>query len=85
MGQYIQDGMRIIFETVLGVENPKYDISLKEDAENIDGLNFLAGRTVNYVNKTAMREQCWPYRRRCQFILSIPGLDEFSFGSLVYF
>jgi glucose-6-phosphate isomerase len=87
MGQYIQDGMRIIFETVLGVENPKYDISLKEDAENIDGLNFLAGRTVNYVNKTAMQGTMLAHTDGGvpNLFLSIPGLDEFSFGSLVYF
>ena len=87
MGQYIQDGMRIIFETVHGVENPKYDISLKEDAENIDGLNFLAGRTVNYVNKTAMQGTMLAHTDGGvpNLFLSIPGLDEFSFGSLVYF
>ena len=55
MGQYIQDGERHLFETVLNVELPKKDIVVKEDDENIDGLNYLAGKTLDYVNKKAMQ------------------------------
>ena len=54
MGQYIQDGMRILFETVLNVEKPKSDITIQKEQEDIDGLNFLAGQTVHYVNQRAM-------------------------------
>ena len=54
MGQMIQDGKRNIFETVIEVENPNKDITIKEDAENLDGLNYLAGKTMSYVNKQAM-------------------------------
>ena len=54
MGQMIQDGKRNIFETVIEVENPNRDITIKEDAENLDGLNFLAGKNMSYVNKQAM-------------------------------
>lgn len=54
MGQIIQDGVRNVFETVIEVENAKKDITIKEDAKNLDGLNFLAGKTMSYINKQAM-------------------------------
>ena len=54
MGQMTQDGVRNVFETVIEVENAKKDITIKEDAKNLDGLNFLAGKTMSYVNKQAM-------------------------------
>lgn len=54
MGQMIQDGKRNLFETVIEVENVEKDITIKEDEKNLDGLNFLAGKTMSYVNKQAM-------------------------------
>ena len=54
MGQMIQDGKRNIFETVIEVENVEKDLTIKEDDKNLDGLNFLAGKTMSYVNKQAM-------------------------------
>lgn len=54
LGQIIQEGKRNLFETVIEVENPKKDLEIKENADNLDGLNFLAGKTMNYVNKQAM-------------------------------
>ena len=54
MGQMIQDGVRNVFETVIEVENAKKDLTIKEDAKNLDGLNFLAGKTMSYINKQAM-------------------------------
>lgn len=54
MGQMIQDGVRNVFETVIEVENAKKDITIKEDEKNLDGLNFLAGKTMSYINKQAM-------------------------------
>lgn len=54
MGQMIQDGVRNVFETVIEVENTKKDITIKEDEKNLDGLNFLAGKTMSYINKQAM-------------------------------
>lgn len=54
MGQMIQDGVRNVFETVIEVENTKKDITIKEDEKNLDGLNFLAGKTMAYINKQAM-------------------------------
>ena len=54
MGQMIQDGVRNVFETVIEVENAKKEITIKEDEKNLDGLNFLAGKTMSYINKQAM-------------------------------
>ena len=54
MGQLIQDGVRNVFETVIEVENTSKDITIKEDDKNLDGLNYLAGKTLSYVNKQAM-------------------------------
>lgn len=54
MGQMIQDGKRNLFETVIEVENVDKDLTIKEDEKNLDGLNFLAGKTMSYVNKQAM-------------------------------
>ena len=54
MGQMIQDGKRNIFETVIEVEKAPKDLTIKEDDKNLDGLNFLAGKTMSYVNKQAM-------------------------------
>ena len=53
MGQYIQEGKRILFETVINVENAKREITIEEDDEDLDGLNFLAGKTMDFVNKKA--------------------------------
>lgn len=54
MGQYIQDGKRHLFETVINIEESELDITIKEDEDNLDGLNYLAGKTMNFVNKKAM-------------------------------
>ena len=54
MGQFIQDGTRFLFETVLAVEKSRSDIVLKEEEQDIDGLNYLAGKTVSFVNNCAM-------------------------------
>ena len=55
LGQYVQDGRRILFETVINIDKPEQDILLKEDAENLDGLNYLAGKTLDTVNKQALK------------------------------
>ncbi len=54
LGQYIQEGERNLFETVINIEKPNTDITIKKDADNIDGLNYLADKTMDYVNKKAM-------------------------------
>ena len=55
MGQYIQEGRRNIFETVLNVEKPRKEVVVESSEENIDGLNFLAGKTMDFVNKKAFQ------------------------------
>ena len=54
MGQFIQDGARIMFETVLNVETPREDLVIREEKTDFDGLNYLAGKTVDFINKSAM-------------------------------
>lgn len=87
MGQYIQDGLRTIFETVLYVENSKTDIEMTEDERNIDGLNFLAGKTMDYVNKKAFEGTSLAHTDGGipNLIIKIKALDEYTFGQLVYF
>lgn len=53
MGQYIQDGRRNLMETILNVENPLKDISIKKEAEDLDGLNYLEGKGLSFVNNKA--------------------------------
>ncbi|KRQ87948.1 Glucose-6-phosphate isomerase [Caloramator mitchellensis] len=86
MGQYIQDGMRHIFETVLNVEKPKYDIEIKEDKDNIDGLNFLAGKTMDFVNKKAFEGTVLAHTdgNVPNIIINVPELTPFYFGKIVY-
>lgn len=55
IGQYIQDGQRTMFETVVDIENPRRDTIIKPDDENLDGLNYLAGRDLNFVNHAALK------------------------------
>lgn len=86
MGQYIQDGLRNLFETVLNVENPKADITIGEDAENIDGLNFLAGKTMDYVNHQAFLGTTLAHNDGGvpNIIVNIPELSEYYLGYLIY-
>ncbi|MDO6353501.1 glucose-6-phosphate isomerase [Caloramator sp. CAR-1] len=86
MGQYIQDGLRHIFETVLNVEKPRYDVEIKEDKDNIDGLNFLAGKTMDFVNKKAFEGTVLAHTdgNVPNIIINIPELTPYYFGKLVY-
>ncbi len=87
MGQYIQDGLRNLFETVLYVENAKEDIVIGTDAENVDGLNFLSGKTVDYVNKKAFEGTLLAHTdgEVPNLVLKIEALDEYNLGQLFYF
>ncbi len=87
MGQYIQEGRRILFETVLNVEKPKKDLDFPFDEENIDGLNFLSGMTVDEVNNKAFQGTLLAHTdgEAPNIILNIPELSPYYFGALVYF
>lgn len=87
MGQYIQDGRRNLFETVINVVNTAADIPLKEEEGNLDGLNYLAGKTMDFVNKKAMEGtiQAHVDGRVPNVLINIEKLDEKTIGHLIYF
>ncbi|WP_346888045.1 glucose-6-phosphate isomerase [Clostridium sp. UBA1056] len=87
MGQYIQDGMRNIFETVINVEEPQINLSIKEDKENVDGLNFLAGKTIDFVNKRAMEGTTLAHVEGGvpNIVINMKALNPESIGELIYF
>jgi len=87
MGQYIQEGLRNIFETVINVETPKKDLTIKEDKDNIDGLNFLAGNGIDYVNKKALQGTILAHSDGGvpNLVLNVPELNAYYFGNMVYF
>ena len=87
MGQWIQEGERTIYETVISVETPNHELRVPTDEENLDGLNFLAGKRVDEVNKMAELgtqlahvDGGVPNMR-----VSVPKLNEFYLGQLIYF
>jgi glucose-6-phosphate isomerase len=87
MGQWIQDGERTIFETVISVVNPKYHLEVPKDEEDLDGLNYLAGKRVDYVNKMAeLGTQIAHVDGGVPNIkIELPELNEYHLGALLYF
>ncbi|WP_085505705.1 glucose-6-phosphate isomerase [Thalassobacillus devorans] len=87
LGQYVQDGRRDLFETVLKVEKPKSDITLEEDEQNLDGLNYLAGKTVDEVNEKAYEGTLLAHTdgQVPNLTVHVPKLNAYTFGYLVYF
>jgi glucose-6-phosphate isomerase len=87
MGQYMQDGMRSIFETIISVEIPKKELVIESDKDNVDGLNFLAGNTISYINRKAFEGTLLAHNDGGvpAMVLSVPTLNEYHFGSMVYF
>jgi glucose-6-phosphate isomerase len=87
MGQFIQDGSRIMFETVLNVEESQCELVIEEEASDLDGLNYLAGKTVDFVNKSAMNGTILAHTdgNVPNLLVNIPKQDEFFLGELFYF
>ncbi len=87
MGQYIQDGARILFETVLNLEDAGEDIMIQADEADLDGLNYLAGKTIDFVNKNAMKGTVLAHTDGDvpNFMINVPARDEYSLGQLFYF
>ena len=87
MGQFIQDGARIMFETVLNVEKSQCEIVLEEEPVDLDGLNYLAGKTVDFINKSAMTGTILAHTdgQVPNLMVNIPEQNEFYLGELFYF
>ena len=87
MGQYVQDGSRILFETVVDIQRPTQDFFIKDDPENLDGLNFLSNQQMSVVNRKAMQGTVLAHTQGGvpTMLLEVPEINEFEFGYLVYF
>ena len=87
LGQFIQDGSRIMFETVVDIKNPKQDLFLEDDKDNLDGLNFLTGQNMSVVNRKAMEGTILAHTEGGvpNLVIEVERLDEHNFGELVYF
>ena len=87
MGQFIQDGSRIMFETVVDIKKPKQDFFLNSDAENLDGLNFLTNQNMSVVNRKAFEGTVLAHTEGGvpNIVLELEDTSEKSFGYMVYF
>ena len=87
MGQWIQDGERTIFETVISVAEPRHEVVIPMDAANLDGLNYLAGKRVDQVNKMAELGTRIAHVDGAvpNMLITIPALEERYLGELIYF
>lgn len=87
MGQFIQDGSRIMFETVLNVEDSSAELILEKEEVDTDGMNYLAGKTVDFVNESAMNGTILAHTdgNVPNLKINIPAQDEVSLGQLFYF
>ena len=87
MGQYIQEGTRDLFETLISVEEPKEDIDIPFEKDNMDALNYISEKTVDYVNKTASlaTEKAHLDGGVPQIKINLPKIDEFNLGYIMYF
>ncbi len=87
LGQYIQDGQRNLFETVINVKNPGATFVIPNDESNVDGLNFISGKELDYVNKTAMLATLIAHNDGgvANILIELDDRSEYSFGYLVFF
>ena len=87
MGQFIQDGSRTMFETVLNIEASREEIIIGEEPVDLDGLNYLAGKNVDFVNKSAMNGTILAHTdgQVPNFMINVPEVNEFYLGELFYF
>jgi glucose-6-phosphate isomerase len=87
MGQFIQDGQRTMFETVINLEKSTHEIIMEEEEIDLDGLNYLAGKSVDFINKSAMNGTRLAHTdgNVPNLIVNLPEQNEFSLGELFYF
>ncbi|MBQ9124666.1 MAG: glucose-6-phosphate isomerase [Acholeplasmatales bacterium] len=87
LGQMIQQGERTIFETVISVETPEVDVEILADKDNLDGLNFLSGKTMDYVNKMAMSGTMLAHVDGGvpNIKVTVPSISAYTYGYMAYF
>lgn len=87
MGQFIQDGARIMFETVMSVEKSRHTVKINEEPVDLDGLNYLAGKDMDFVNKNAMNGTILAHTdgNVPNLVVNIPEQNEYYLGELFYF
>ena len=87
MGQYIQDGARTLFETVINIETSREEIIIGEEPVDLDGLNYLAGKSVDFVNKSAMNGTILAHTdgNVPNLMVNVPEVNEYYLGQLFYF
>ena len=87
MGQFIQDGSRVMFETVINIDTPREELTIGEEPADLDGLNYLAGKTVDFVNKSAMNGTILAHTdgQVPNLKVNVPEQNEFYLGELFYF
>ena len=88
LGQYVQDGNKIMFETILFIQNPNNDVIIPHDEKDLDGLNYLEGKSLGFVNEKAFLGTLEAHTKTGgvpNIILEVDKLDAFNLGYLFYF
>jgi glucose-6-phosphate isomerase len=87
LGQFIQDGSNIIFETVVDIQKPREDFYIKEDPTNFDGLNFLSNQNMSVVNRKAFQGTVLAHTEgnTPNLVLEVPEINEYELGYMIYF
>lgn len=87
MGQFIQDGQRTLFETIINIEKSSEEIIIEEEETDLDGLNYLAGKSVDYINKSAMKGTLLAHTdgNVPNLMVNVPEQNEYFLGQLYYF
>jgi glucose-6-phosphate isomerase len=87
LGQYVQEGRRDLFETIIKVDKPRYELKIEKEENDLDGLNYLAGKTIDFVNNKAFEGTMLAHTDGGvpNLIVTIPAMDEYTFGYLAYF
>ena len=88
LGQFVQEGKKVLFETVLEVETPSEDLTVTEDPANLDNMNYLTGKSYDWVNKMAEKgtiEAHVEVGGVPNIVVTVPDMKEYSFGYLCYF
>ena len=87
LGQYIQEGKRELFETIINIEKTNTDIKMKADEDDLDGLNYLEGKTMNYINHKAMEGTIEAHTtgKVPNIVINVEKMNEENLGELIYF